>query len=878
MPTRLRFAVVVAFALPSATDGAESTAFLCNPRSPAVALAGGQSIAGMSVVSVVAGADAPAGLWLAWLAQPGRFELAAAPPRRAWVVDRNRNGRPDFAGDRWLFGRQEQVATIVEMSDADGDGRAEQIAFYLSGEFWLGQRAKAAADRGANPAKHGFALTQAFDPRWSPGVPTCLWSDKNGDGTWCQGSILEGGQVSCDWLTLDREHEIWHGRMQHIRHYDLDGDGDIDIRAFTAAVGIQRGANFDGSDQAPNPEQTYDLWAGTGYYRWPMIESEAWREQSGGFDMRKNTNTSFADLAAKYDLWMNMQDAPHGVYDLDGDGRRDAFIGASVSGGPADVFERPGQTPAVWHSLERLFVGLAGPGQLNFNLDVNPYKRSRPDRNLSLGITTYRDRWGNELKNFVGAFSPPADWDGRALSPYNADGSAARWMWLWDWHLTKPFRDLYVACWVKDWKHAGEGAAVDIRMQDYRVEADFDCSSDFTLYWSPIAGVFHLRGADWGWWNQRTPTPKEIQARWGDLQTGYGLFPYNQFSYGSEVLDTDLRRFYATRWACYFDRDADGLIDTYLFDADNDGLFDARVWYDHGRGKLVWAEGNGFRQATRRLEFAGESFALANYRRLRDYYQRILREREPLVDDEGRVRVADARTSEPSARVGLDLGHATANWHQTDRPGFSRLLTSISRRPVAVEKLTAAFSAQSLARLTHLVLVDVAVERALGREELAAFDQWLRDGGRLLLVLPEANVDRPGVAGLAGRYGIAVGPWQAIDVKPGPLERFRGPQRRPLEYAVDKDGFCLDAAWTLEPGAEATGLLTYVFQDAKKQQRQVVLAAERVEGKGRVTVCAARSLLDNRYTAYKLPNTRPFDRRRFSNRAFLEDLVGRFLE
>jgi hypothetical protein len=872
MPTALLSALILTLSVAAAS---EPSAFLCNPQSKPVAIAGGKSIPALATLPAADGIDASDGLWFVRRLKPGRFEARVPAPRRAYVVDRNRNGRPDFAGDRWVFGDEKQAATIVEMSDANADGRAEQIAFYLSGPFWLGERAKRAAERGPKPTSHPFPLVQALDPRWSPGVPSVVWSDKNGDGTWCRGSILEGGEVSCDWATLDREHEIWHGRMRHIRHYDLDGDGDIDIRAFAAADSVQRGANFDGSDQAPNPVQTCDLWAGTGYYRWPPIESEAWREQFGTFDMRKNTNTMLADLAAKYDLWMNMQDAPHAVVDLDGDGRRDAFLGASVSGGPTDVFERPGQPPAVWHSLERCFVGLAGPGQLNFNLDVNPYKRPRPDRNLSLAITTYRDRWGNELKNFVGAFAPPANWDGKALSPYNADGSAAPWTWLWDWHLTKPFRDLYVACWVKDWKHAGEGAAVDIRMQDYRVEADFDCSTDFTLYWSPIAGVFHLQGVEWGWWNMRSPSPKEIHARWGDLQAGYGLFTSNQFSYGAEALDTDLRRFYATRWACYFDRDADGLIDTYLIDADNDGLFDTRVWYDRPRGNLLWAEGNRFQQAARRLEFPAQSFALANYRRLRDFYQKMLRQQRPLVDADGRLNLDDAADARPVATVGLDFGHAGEKWSHTGRVGFSRLLTSISRRPVAVEPVAAPFTPHSLARLTHLVIVDLPGGNAWSPTELSALDAWLHRGGRLLLVLPETA---GAATQLADRYGVAARSWETLGLTPSPIERFRGFGDRPLEYAVDKDGFCVDGSWALEPRAGAVAWLTYVTTDSKKKPRSVVLAAESPQDQGRVVVCGARSLLDNRYTAYKLPNTRPFDRRRFCNREFLEQLLQRYFE
>jgi hypothetical protein len=68
-----------------------------------------------------------------------------------------------------------------------------------------------------------------------------------------------------------------------------------------------------------------------------------------------------------------------------------------------------------------------------------------------------------------------------------------------------------------------------------------------------------------------------------------------------------------------------------------------------------------------------------------------------------------------------------------------------------------------------------------------------------------------------------------------------------------------------------------IYQGKKKKEQPVVLAASAQVEKGLVVVCGAASLLDNRYTAYKLPKTRPFDRRRFSNRAFLEQTVQRLL-
>ena len=367
------------------------------------------------------GAKPLSGLYFARSRTAHTFELLGEPLLRGYVVDLNGNGRPDFAGDRWIFADASgDVQCMVQFRDTNDDGKAEQIDFYLT-HYWVpkGPSTEGAAAQGKNQNLVSIAepwkLDAVLDPQAKLGPPTDSWTDKNHDGTWCTGSILTGGEVCADWLKragpiLDRiSYEDWNEPLlaAEVRCYDLDGDGDIDILATRADATYRRCfAWIDVSDQAPNPQVHYDLLAGSGRCSWPPVTSQAWRENWGSFGWWKGTSKLLGDLKDKYRLWMGSQDTPHGVLDLDGDGIRDVFVGACPSGGPVDIFERPGQPPAVWQSLERLFMGLAGPHQLNFNIDFNPYKRPRPDRNLSLPIRTYTDKWGNKLENFVGALQP----------------------------------------------------------------------------------------------------------------------------------------------------------------------------------------------------------------------------------------------------------------------------------------------------------------------------------------------------------------------------------------------------------------------------------------------------------------------------------------
>ena len=431
-----------------------------------------------------------------------------------------------------------------------------------------------------------------------------------------------------------------------------------------------------------------------------------------------------------------------------------------------------------------------------------------------------------------------------------------------------------MAAWVKDYRHTGEGAAVSLGMQDHRVEVDLDCSTDFTLYYSPIINWFHLNGVEWGWWVIRTPRPAEIQQRFGDIEKDYGLFRFNQFRYSTEVIDTDIRRFYADSWACYFDADGDGIIDTYLLDKDNDGLFDTRLWYDHARGRVTWATGNDFQAAPLRLQFPAESLALKNYRTLRKFYAAKM-QGEPLLDmSDGSVHIQGGKPISPSATVAVDAFHngGKAGCCDKGRNGFSRLVTSISRRPVAVRTLDAAWSEASLHGLTHLVVTDLAEQSLPSAPEWSALDQWLRAGGTLLLVLPSSEQGQEAFRRLVIDKGIAVVPAPLKACSPE-MTRFHGLHGQPLAFGRLKDGLIVDACPALQITGRGRALLTY--RDDANSVR--VLAAEADVDHGQIVVCAARSLLSNAYTAYKPPGARPFWEKHLANRGWMETVVEHLL-
>jgi len=871
------FFAVFCTAVVSSADDPARTGFVVNPMREAVEIhlpAGTRRIKALSAVHIpdieATSADAlPKEILIVRHPRNGVMQIAGPDGSQAVVVDRNGNGMPDFAADRWVFdGKSDgQVDTVVQFIDENKDGKAEQADFYL-GKAQYVVRLPANSDEAESwePTRR-FTFDEASDAKTDLGPPTSRWYDKTRDGTWTHGSILTGGAVSGDWVEHDRDYKLWHGTMRCIRHMDLDGDGDIDIRAFKAKDDIQRGANIDGSDHATNVLQTYDLYAGVGFYRWPEIDNESWRNNYGTFSKRKNVNTREQDFRRKHNLWLPMQDNPHAVFDIDGDGLRDAFLGVAVSGLESVVRENADGSPYVWQGTERKFIQLAGPGQMNFNIDYNPYKTPPPDDARGLEIKTYTDAWGNKLENFVGVYSPPGDWDGTTTQILEEDGTAAEWMWQWDWLQTKPWNGLYVATWLLDHKGAGEGAAVMTGKDNFRVEADHDASSDFSVYHTPLIDWFHMTGTEWGWWMIESPGRAEIQNEYGNVFTEYGLFDTNQYRYGNEVMDPDLRRFYADSFGVYYDTDGDQYIDTYLLDTDNSGLFDARLWYDHDNGQLIVADGNTFRMASLQVDFASERTNLANYPNVRDLYREKMATREPVLSGDGEFIIDGASEVEPAMRILADVYHrGEPSWSDKSRNGYSRLFTSLGRRPAAIEPLDAPWTASSLEPADAFVLAG-PLKTQPNKQELAALLGWVKAGGRLL-VLPGASAQ---FNTLLADMGIQVDMETALsDATKHNLHQYTWGDGSPFDVPFNDEGLYVDQVRPLKLSGKAQSILV-----RKSREAVAVLSAEAPLGNGRIVVVAGPSVIDNSFTAYHPKGVRAFHVPRLANRAFVEWIAER---
>ena len=472
---------------------------------------------------------------------------------------------------------------------------------------------------------------------------------------------------------------------------------------------------------------------------------------------------------------------------------------------------------------------------------------------------------GNTLENFVGTYSPPSDWDGTAIKILAEDGTAAEWMWQWDWLQTRPWRELYVATWLLDHKGAGEGAAVITGKDNFRVEADHDTSTDFSVYHTPLIDWFHMKGTEWGWWMIQSPDRAEIQQKYGNVFAEYGLFEANQFRYGNEVMDPDLRRFYADSFGVYYDTDGDQYIDTYLLDTDNNGLFDARLWYNHAKGQLLVAQGNTFRMASLKVAFVSEKTNLANYPDVRDLYRAKMATRDPVLSKDGVFAIDGAVAARPPMRILVDVyHHGEPIWADKSRAGHSRLFTSLGRRPAAIAPLDGPWTASSLAPADAFVLAG-PLKTQPSKQELAAMFAWVKAGGRLL-VLPGASGQLNTV--LAGT-GIEVATETTLsDTTKHNLHQYTWGDGRPVDVPFNDEGLYVDQVRPLKLSSQARAILV-------QKSSAAVLAAEASMGNGLVLVVAGPSLIDNRFTAYHPRGVRAFHVPRLANRTFVEWVAQR---
>ena len=563
---------------------------------------------------------------------------------------------PNFLDDRWTI-------------DLKNDGAPELVLQFAAGGADKPATCEIFADSNSGKADGKMDDVERK-------FPFARISDWNRDGRFVRGSVLTGGYIPDDlyechfyhgWRTVGDMAKLPVDKLENpafryiLKPYDLDGDGDTDILQ-TDNWNLTK-IHLDYDDVNPQHGLIYD--AALGY---PLLVFPAWDQQEEG-------NFMFFGWWGKHQLrdgaFLTTGDWPQGTFNLDGDAAPEARFYGGIYPDEArpglPIWQGGDQKAEPFHqSIVRWCLDLDNdnggvknspnaPGVTGRDFDVCfwPVKWYKPREMADGGYRNapllpsrvvephwYSDAAGNKI-GIHGQFLPDK-WDGKKLS---ALGDKSGWMNSW--------KAATQATWPRLTAAFGDnmsGAEV-LQMPYPLISGHFDCGAEnlgsFNLYWNPLDGRVHMKGAEWGFIGYGKREMSNEQAKlWEGTWNGESRVGDVEHNRGA------LRNFVAT-----FDGDGDGYLDTFLQDANNDGFYERRLWFDRKTQEVTLLE-NGQRLKYRApLAFEEQEFSPENYAKLSESYRRDNVKQSLLVSLEGaepRNLLAGGDFETPDAAFVLD--------------------------------------------------------------------------------------------------------------------------------------------------------------------------------------------------------------------------------
>ena len=731
------------------------------------------------------------------------------------VTDRNRNGMPDFDGDRWAF-------------DVDSDDALQMVIEFEAEP----RRMSVYCDTVSGTAFHSNHLGHYFGdqpPTWGGSPPHhkfdgCLSPaeleepfyvyESIGDGFF-KGPLTAGGFIASGRATALRDGPILGVSLpkhEMLTSLDLDGDGDCDIwtqdgPSVTQNNGMlvcgkhDRYVNYcvvDLSDSNLEPLTVVNPYTGLAYYAIRYFS----------FLMLDNSKI-YQGGCIDGGVITGGQNWPQaGTWDIDNDGVAEGYIYHEMTHTLGLDLAKKRTVKDQWvkerqHLQRDLFeekitlptdFGVLTPWPWDL-IDSNPLnKGARKTGGLemrplmlpvgSFPVNTYTDPHGNKVS--ICADFLPGEWHGERLEC----GSWPDGQWdyrprdNWNSFVRQKYRYVRVNFWRPGLDNGGDHEGVNTQMLTWpnpmmRSEVDADGTSSFYLYESPFLNGLHYKGLEFGlqcmhdndprMWPM-PPAPEVYSsakplAEWVN-DALYAEEYANDYGIATAYDYLPSARQAGRMFLYYRDEDRDGYADVYLLDDENDGTFEKRVWYQKTRGVLSVCDGGAFGVAARKLEFPGCPLELKNYEKLVEMYRQRLA-RPGLLRQAGvRAGRCENTGAEFSAvlgdrwlpRVAVDAVHAAGKDLLRDfgPSGFDTLGRVLAESPLHVKALATAFSPETLAGID--VLVVGRLDSALSNGERQALEEYLRQGGVLLILLGDGSEGgTSALAEMSARFGVKIG-------------------------------------------------------------------------------------------------------------------------
>lgn len=526
------------------------------------------------------------------------------------VEDRNKDGKADLKGDRWTWGQDSEQEMIYEF---EGGAKMEKTRVYAG-----------------LPYRRGLQDSKARE------IPRVTMTARKKNGTFCDGSLFFGGQMSDGYLAYDAQLSEDFTKDQtcnyEIESFDLDDDGISDIialRQVNHAVATKEIPQFFGGEAGPMVNAAHRpilfgiaLDPFTGYAQ-PLFPV---RYQSAGDSLIHFWSLAKGPPSMPNVRWLQEvegtlvggHDWPQAVMDLSNDGYADVRFYTESYAVKRDA-SKPWSfrnvdlyaNPMRWAiNLDANHDHLTQPPNAHFqmserarNWDLCIFPRRMVDTNtlkarlsekgplgvLLSGYTRfpfiakriYTDPWGNQT-GFTGPNDPPEGWKGERVSYFDPkSGKRTGWGSGLDWMRTTEFDCVWVG--YTDYetpnKHAPESTHPGINNMN-RVDVDFYARSvkpQYRFYFSPVTGRLHLFGANFGYEYNGDTSYRESTLDIDKIPVWDYTLAYQYWVW---AIDPDT--YQPGQWWGANDGKVGPNRRFAYFDMDGDGYFDTYLWTEAG--------------------------------------------------------------------------------------------------------------------------------------------------------------------------------------------------------------------------------------------------------------------------------------------------------
>ncbi len=631
------------------------------------------------------------------------------------VRDRNRNGIPDTEGDLWLWSADAQAkpGLALAFSKSPDASSGTRLCIFKTGGTDL---AKTMLDE--NPA------ARAAPPAGQTALkPEIIVEDWNRDGTFVSGGVIFGGFLGADRISKDG--------TQWAQCWDLNGDKYCDVFEYSPGHYI-----FNFKQEIPS-----------------LIGLE-FDPLAGAAAIRITKGYSIQEHASMFSK------------SCDPAGR--TFKGA-VQAFEEHFFAdmKPGESP-LWKNGAAFFYYLIGGGDVNrlsmgrldgssalrdWDIEFDPVPE--PGSAAEWNIASLKDAAGHELK--LHTISVPEDWKGG-----KADIKQFYKGW-YDMADGKYKTKALYACFAPPGSvcPSSEGMYGGALTTQERIEVD-ERGGTYVLYYSPLLGGLHLKGADFGAYAVPAGTPDfflDVNRYYHrEAHTGETRFV------GAQPVVTwrqrEAKRLIGPVFLSYSDEDGDGFFDRYIYDIDNDGIYERILSYDAKAGVVSLTDKNFTAAWPQTFAFDEVRYLPENYDAVSALYKKGTGQ-PPLVAS---MQIGSSGTPvnlvtspyyketippffnafgrEWRTVVAADKVHGGAldPWVDFGPSGVSRIGSMFAKRCIVQESLDRPWSDESLADIDVLLVPSLALTPS--EDEVKALKRWMENGGVAILSTVEDEAAR----------------------------------------------------------------------------------------------------------------------------------------